>query len=331
MPLANFVEYRARLVELEPRIQVLERALAPLRLEESTIKERLNAYKYPRLDFTQRNRGPNLSTFPPKISYSGERYLSPDWNAYLPTPATYGSGLGGLDVARCPSGYSTGATIMAAWQTLLWQSFQLALAATLPTIEGEFPLLRYLDIELGCEAPREIQFLDAPMLRSVVLDGLAVEWVTRLPWTQLTTLSLHDIAFEDCVPVLPKATNLLDCRLDMSEDLISSKASPIVLPCLKSLKAEADDYIEGFLASFTLPALSSLTVCHELLGLDAVPSLKSFVARSGCNLQHLHMTCITATQFVEESYRVALPSIRKIDFSVDQDREPLNLLSNWHI
>ncbi|KAK6992119.1 F-box domain-containing protein [Favolaschia claudopus] len=370
--LANFVDDRARLVELESQIKVLQQALATLRLEESTIQERLDAYRYPVLTLPNEIVAeifvhflPRYPICPPPAGPDSPVLLThicrlwreiacstPQlWRAISLSSVEYRSlnpDYIWLNIAGCcPLSIHMNETheyaisegeFLTAFLPIRARCEYLQLqveyhASALPTIEGKFPLLRHLDIELDHDAPREIQFLDAPMLRSVVFDGWAASWVTRLPWAQLTTLSLHQIAFESCVPILQTATNLLDCRLDMiiSEADFAFHAPSIVLPCLRSLKVDADNSMDGFLHSFILPALSSLTVCGELLGQDAVLSLRSFVARSGCHLQHLHITCITTTILVEESYRLAFPSIRKMTFSVDPDPQPLHLLSNWDL
>ncbi|KAK7018495.1 F-box domain-containing protein [Favolaschia claudopus] len=367
---ANFVEDRARLVELAHQIQTLEQALAALQLEELAIKERLNAYKYPVLTLPSEIVAeiflhvlPKYPICPPlagpdspvllthicrlwreiacstpqlwrAISLSSEEYksLNPDciWLSRA---------------GCCPLSIRINETYQGSRRDLLatilpirvrCEYLQLRLdfsCSALPTIEGEFPVLRHLDIELDDDPPEEVQFLDAPMLRSVVLEGWAASCVTRLPWTQLTSLSLHAISFEACVPALQQATNLLDCRLDITENDTEDfpfHAPPIVLPCLKSLKADTNESVDGFLPSLTLPALSSLTVCGELLGQDGVQSLRSLIARSGsCNLEHLDITCNPIAPLNENSYRLAFPSVRKIEFSSYPDPQLVHLLPDW--
>ncbi|KAK7025189.1 F-box domain-containing protein [Favolaschia claudopus] len=372
--LANFHEDRARLAELEPQIKALEQTLAALRLEELTIKERLNSYKYPVLTLPNEIVAEIFLHFLPKYPFcpplSGPvspvllTHICRLWREIaFSTPQLWRAmSLSSLErtsfnpnyiwlsrAGCCPLSIHmnerdeylvTAREFLAAILPIRahCEYLQLRLeyhASALPTIEGKFPLLRHLDIELDREAPREIQFMDAPMLRSVVLDGLAAQEITGLPWTQLTSLSLHNITFQACVTILQTATNLLDCRLDISHSytVFTPQDPHIVLLCLKSFEADVNTPtgMDGFLHSFTLPALSSLTVCGRLLGQDAVASLRSFVARSGCHLQHLHVTCITTTILVEDSYRLALPSIRQLDFSIDADPQPLHLLSDWDI
>ncbi|KAK7018492.1 F-box domain-containing protein [Favolaschia claudopus] len=366
--LANFVEDRARLAELEPQIKVLEQALAALRLKKSAIKERLDAYKYPVLTLPNEIVAEIFLHFLPKYPICPP-LAGPDspvllthichlWREIAFATPKLWRAISLSSVERTPFNpdhiwlsragcYETdnySANIPKLLAAILpvrarCEYLQLRLeyhASALPTIEGNFPLLRHLDIELDNHTSREIQFLDAPMLRFVVLDGWAARWVTRLPWTQLTTLWLHLIKFETCVPILQTATSLLDCRLDMTQGNaeFTSPDPPIVLPCLKSLEADFDDStdMDGFLHSFTLPALSSLTVCGELLGQDGVLSLRSLIARSGsCNLEHLRITCIAVTPLDENSYRLAFPSVRNIEFGVDPDPQPLHLLSNWDL
>ncbi|KAJ7770642.1 hypothetical protein B0H16DRAFT_1774684 [Mycena metata] len=111
------------------------------------------------------------------------------------------------------------------WVSLLFQPF-LAIA-------GPLPLLRHLDIlvdEPGVGDP--VVFPEAPLLRSVILNDLALETVI-LPWAQLTSLTLHCVFPHECVPVLQQTSNLVDCQLY----LVSSTGPwpDVTLPRLESL------------------------------------------------------------------------------------------------
>ncbi|KAK7018479.1 hypothetical protein R3P38DRAFT_2982949 [Favolaschia claudopus] len=96
-----------------------------------------------------------------------------------------------------------------------------------------FPVLRHLDLVLGF-IPLELQqitFHNAPMLRSVVLDVVATRWVV-LPWTQLTNLRLHIITLEGCVPILRQTSNLTELNLDLEVEIGVGLIVEIVQPAI---------------------------------------------------------------------------------------------------
>jgi hypothetical protein len=189
-----------------------------------------------------------------------------------------------------------------------WEDFTLHISGTskLPqgSIDGPMPLLCFLDVELSNR--RSVEFHEAPLLRTNCLTGTAASRVT-LPWSQLTSLTLRDVRLVGCTSVLGKMTNLVHCRLDLSGT--SGNQPDIVLPSLESLTIVQ----HGNFTNFIVPALRSLEAPERLLGPNPIRSLQSFILKSGCRLQEVHLTGERTVS--EDSYREAFPSISKFSFA----------------
>ncbi|KAF8175478.1 hypothetical protein K438DRAFT_90579 [Mycena galopus ATCC 62051] len=130
-------------------------------------------------------------------------------------------------------------------------------------------------------APLE-RFLDAQRLHAVHIISLAYRSSLLLSWTQLTRLVLETMAVDDCAANLIKTVNLVHCTLrgihmhhafaEMVNPLTRLE-SPKVLGCL------------------TLPALRSVEIggINVFFDLYSLDRLQACVARSGYNLEHLHL------------------------------------------
>ncbi|KAJ7149621.1 hypothetical protein C8R46DRAFT_1198636 [Mycena filopes] len=174
-------------------------------------------------------------------------------------------------------------------------------------------LVRYLELYLSDPvtplAPSAlVLFRDAPQLCTVVLNDVAALYI-QLPWAQLTSVSLHSVYPRDCVRVLRQTTNLLHCELLMfGED--GGDIMELTLPSLQSFTFERDDQaIIGYLDSFTLPALCTLSIGEPFLGENPIEALNRFITKSGCKLQEL---CIGDKIQNPRIYRQGFPSIPKI-------------------
>ncbi|KAK7018475.1 F-box domain-containing protein [Favolaschia claudopus] len=360
----RLAEDRARLAELDSQILELEGALALLLSQRSVVKERLDAYRYPVLSLPNEviaeifvHFMPEYPACPPlgglqspillthicrlwrEIAHSTPKLwravsLS-SRNPFSLNPNNIWLGRAGCFPLAIRMNESDGCTVDASslFAAILpyrirCQYLELRLehyVPYLPRIEGDFPLLKHLDLELDSEElDDKIEFSRVPMLRSARLDVFAARWIV-LPWSQLTTLELHTISLQSCVPILEKVTNLSECNLGLSihnENYIAKP--PIMLPHLKSLKANGDDLMNTFLDSFTLPLLSKLDVCEKFLGPNQISSLATFISRSECKLQRLRISCIKSDP---ATYSAAFPSIQELTFGTDEETQLGHLMS----
>ncbi|KAJ6454599.1 hypothetical protein C8R45DRAFT_599524 [Mycena sanguinolenta] len=184
--------------------------------------------------------------------------------------------------------------------------------AIVHTMQGAMPLLRQFEIRphLGGPSPSPIRFCEAPRLRSVTL------WEFRsptgiFPWSQLTSLTM--IYPRESSAILKQAVNLVYCHLfvcDHDEDLVADIQLPVLeslvlAPFMDTEDAPATD----FLPALITPALRTLQVPESFLQPDPIDVLRSFILKSGCDLQKL---CITGdTRSVSEAeYRGAMRSFQ---------------------
>ncbi|KAJ7859482.1 hypothetical protein B0H14DRAFT_628394 [Mycena olivaceomarginata] len=101
----------------------------------------------------------------------------------------------------------------ARWQHLNLRRLTVPL---LRMIQVPMPLLRSLDLSLinfnQDFITAKVVFPEAHLLRTVVLNDHAAEVLT-LPWVQLTSLTLHRVYPQECVPILQYTSNLVHCKL----------------------------------------------------------------------------------------------------------------------
>jgi hypothetical protein len=191
-----------------------------------------------------------------------------------------------------------------------WEHLNIFLSLSrLSAIEGPMPLLRSLKLRLsddGEDYTTNVSFLEAPLLRTVVFNDAAAHNITLMPWTQLTSLTLHAVCPRDCAPILQLTPNLVHCELGLAgEDGIENGVN-ITLPSLRSLTLSSNVPVAGYLGTFILPTLRSLEISESYLDPDCIDTLASFVTKSRCKLQEL---CITdRASASEDSYRKAFPS-----------------------
>ncbi|KAJ7171021.1 hypothetical protein C8R46DRAFT_1087510 [Mycena filopes] len=186
--------------------------------------------------------------------------------------------------------------------------------------ENPTPLLRHLDLafddsgfDLGSSG--SIAFGAAPLLRSLVLNDVALEALKLIPWLQLTSLTLMPTLPSQCVPLLRQTPNLVHCYLAFAYNLHADAGtwSDMTLLRLESLvlikgHTAFSSPTGDFLKPLTLPALRTLEVVETLLGIKPCDSLLSFIAKSGCKLEQI---CIRGKRKVsKDAYRRRFPSIQ---------------------
>ncbi|KAJ6512559.1 hypothetical protein C8R45DRAFT_960730 [Mycena sanguinolenta] len=180
------------------------------------------------------------------------------------------------------------------------------------------PLLRSLDfLAVAILGGDDFNFLDVPRLRTVILQDNFISQV-RLPWIQLTCLTLIDVQVNQCVRILTETLNLVQCTLFLNRHPPDGPIDvDLALPCLESLtlktRLTAQTTVENFFQSFVVPCLHRLELEEAFLGEDPILPLESFVSKSGCRLQEV---CVRGDMlFTErEAYCQAFPSIPTFSF-----------------
>ncbi|KAJ6578120.1 hypothetical protein B0H19DRAFT_1122441 [Mycena capillaripes] len=208
-----------------------------------------------------------------------------------------------------------------------WEYLELHLPSV-DLLEGSMPLLRQLHLRLNkyCYVePRgdTVVTLHMPLLRTVIIDDIAAYRIL-LPWAQVTSLTLLSVYPRECVPILQQTANLVHCELRVYFDEDSDQpGQDITLKCLESLTLvdPGDDPTINFLTTFVVPALRSLRIPEAFLGPSPIDSLTTFLSKSTCKMEKVHIRVTSPRSVSHDSYRVAFPSIRKFSFPND-DLEP---------
>ncbi|KAJ7882302.1 hypothetical protein B0H13DRAFT_1629547 [Mycena leptocephala] len=197
-----------------------------------------------------------------------------------------------------------------------WQYLQLYICLSdFPTIKGKLPLLHHVDLTFEDNAP-VIVLDEAPLLRTAILTALDLSNVI-LPWSQLTSLTLERLGPDTYVLILHQTSNLMHCELNLYDwDYDASNPPPdVTLPCLESLSLiDREGPLPGYLNTFVVPVLRSLYMREPSLEPNPIPSLVSFISKSGCKLHDVHI----ATNIPEHEtfYRKAFPLIKKFSFDL---------------
>ncbi|KAJ6456458.1 hypothetical protein C8R45DRAFT_1186671 [Mycena sanguinolenta] len=237
-----------------------------LRAEQAHVRERLDNYKYPVLTL------PNVITSEIFIHFLPVYPEAPPLTGLASTTT----------LTHVANGERTMAMAAKRWEHLrLWIR-----SHSHPKIG---PIPRLCSQTLAFDPTDKVYTYDAPQLRTVFLLGCIVPHVV-LPWAQLTCLTLDGVAIDPSISVLQQTTNLVQC-----DPLLSSLKEParfvgsyLILHRMESLILE--DYgraVDGYLASFVVPALRRLHLQEICLSVDPIPALEMFIAKSGCKLQEV--------------------------------------------
>ncbi|KAJ6458935.1 hypothetical protein C8R47DRAFT_1059491 [Mycena vitilis] len=229
-----------------------------------------------------------------------------------------------LFVEQVGKGYATPDLFLAAFPyRARWEHLRLTLSyCDFPPLETPMPYLRHLDLRVGRDGPKSVTFPASlvPLLRTVVLNDDAASGVV-LPWSQLTSLVLRYVHVRVAMSILAETSNLVHCKLLLFLDDIDEPQPDITLPYLETLLFPYEGLpVPGFADLFVAPALRKLEIDEGFFGSDPIGSLATFVSKSGCKLQEVHVhssdTTYTTPGFTRaEAYSAAFPLIPK--FSLD--------------
>ncbi|KAF8150411.1 hypothetical protein K438DRAFT_1865790 [Mycena galopus ATCC 62051] len=210
-----------------------------------------------------------------------------------------------------------------------WEYLNLNLSPShIAIIQGPMPLLRHLDLTVGHVLNAIARFSPAPLLRSIILFA-TLPLNLAFPLQQITSLTLYRIYRFEYAVILQQTSNLVHCELGIASDWAASTDLPpehgIELPCLESLSLKNEDAPEtvGYLDDFLVPALRSLQLEEIFLGTEPTNNLASFISKSGCEPQQIHIT--NRILVSKASYRETFPSIPR--FSFDEDSEAASIFA----
>ncbi|KAJ7186642.1 hypothetical protein C8R46DRAFT_277224 [Mycena filopes] len=201
-----------------------------------------------------------------------------------------------------------------------WEHLSVDLALSdLPLLSGSMPLLRSILLTVQSFTPPTtvVSLLPAPLLRSATLNDITAKAI-RLPWVQLTSLTLHRVFPSECAPILQQTPYLVHCALTLfCDDPAADAPSQISLLHLESLtmmERQVDEAlpVTGYLETFFVPALSRLRVPESFLGPDPIEYLRSFTSNSASKLQDVVITG-DEIKFID-AYQGAFPSIGRFSF-----------------
>ncbi|KAJ7661929.1 hypothetical protein DFH06DRAFT_1471587 [Mycena polygramma] len=340
---------RTRIAEIDAQILDLEWSLSVLRAKKTLVEQRLDSYRYPVLTLPNEIASEIfiqfLPLYPTSPPLAGPRspvsltQICRQWREIaLATPALWRAitffdrnitlerrcHMANMWLDRsgcCPLSMSVDEveflpTIIPYRTRLEHLRLVTFSSADLSLLEGPMPLLRRLDLRL--ETIPAFRLHDAPLLRDVTLNFLAVRDIT-LPWAQLTSLTLHDVNPDESAQLLQQTTNLVHCELFI---WFHGDWHAVTLPSLQSLvlhDAEGPCRDSGFFESFTVPALRRLHVPELALGRNPIDRLSSFMRQSGCELHELTVYCFPERGGIDQpSFREAFASIPNFTFIVHQ-------------
>ncbi|KAF7367550.1 F-box domain-containing protein [Mycena sanguinolenta] len=182
-------------------------------------------------------------------------------------------------------------------------------------VEGPLPMLSELELTINKTSDLEFRTTlpEAPLLRSVTLNGFVESYPVTLPLVQLTSLTVSPAYRREYVTILREAPNLVHCTLGVCND-IDSQLDRIELLSLESLSLFAcGTNTIGCLDDFITPALRSLRLPETFLYPGSIESLSAFISK--CD--RLQQVDVTGPRTIPKaSYRQAF---RSIQFFFEED------------
>ncbi|KAK6977997.1 F-box domain-containing protein [Favolaschia claudopus] len=348
----------AEILDLKAQIYALEQSISALVAAKKPVQARLDAYKYPVLTLPNEIVSEIFLHFlpaypepPPLVgvlsplclsyvcrSWRGIAQATPAlWRAIdltqtemrgsrmelcVPLLDYWFSSSGGCPISIHATDYEDSAPVISALTPYLSRGpehlkLTAKSASQLSDMEAPMPLLCTLHLRFSKSVAIPHIFPDSPLLRAVVLEDYAVRSIS-LPWLQLTSLTLRDAFFDDCLSVLQQTTNLLHCTLLVW--IQSAPQTEAVLPSLETLVIErgSNSRVE-VLSGFNTPALRCLELPEAFvrprraLDADCLQAVNDFIARCGCNFQELRVTHASSSVLGSRAF----PSVPVITF----DRE----------
>ncbi|KAK7014351.1 F-box domain-containing protein [Favolaschia claudopus] len=181
-------------------------------------------------------------------------------------------------------------------------------AEELSGFNGPMPLLHALSLKFHEHSFNADIFQNVPLLRTLELEDCGTLSV-RLPWSQLTSLTMGYVGTQDVASILREASNLAYLSLnlwDTENGMIH--VADIALIHLEHLVFGTCESDDEFFAHLVTPALRHLELPEYFLQQSGsvVESLQAFISKSGCELEKLY---ITKAFLSEVEYRNAFPSI----------------------
>ncbi|KAK6997024.1 F-box domain-containing protein [Favolaschia claudopus] len=342
-------EKDAQILELERQISALQKSISSLRSAKHIPQKRLDAYKYPVLTLPNEIISeiflhflPPYPDYPPFIGRLSPFLLThichlwreiaiatpklwrtiahTQWYPYVnfvPLTALYLERARGcpLSVHRAEShgGFPSLIPYRSRWEHVkLYRVYNWPLM-----LAGPMPRLRTLHIldvpPVPQPSPIVFTLEHAPLLRILDMPILDAAHLPKLPWGQLTSLTLQTVRLHQLVSILEQSPDLMElrCFIHYCSDFI---LPPSGIPSLHRLTRLSLDYHtppkdRNFLNSFTVPALKTLEVPHSLLGKEPIESIKRFMAKSSCQITELR---VIRAELPASSYKKEIPSITNI-------------------
>ncbi|KAK6978040.1 F-box domain-containing protein [Favolaschia claudopus] len=182
-------------------------------------------------------------------------------------------------------------------------------AEQLSGFNAPMPLLHTLSLKFSDHRFNPDIFQNVPLLRTLELEDCGSLSV-RLPWSQLTSLTMGYVGTQDVAAILREASNLAHLSLDLcdTENGMTDVADIVLIHLEHLIFGTYSESDAEFFAHLVMPALRHLKLSENLLNQSGsvVASLQAIISKSGCNLETL---CITQSFIRGGVYRDAFPSI----------------------